>query len=260
MLRLTGTPPPRSATSAANHATNQARTIARPRMGRLTGTPTSRPHHQSRASKNHRRPSNDHPDVHHSQPDPHPVAAEPDSPDPSQGEGTINRTLAHLLALTLAVLAAIAVVTTDGNTATKPTARIGKPAIHIHPSTVRPLNEIPYHFLGKVANKAIHAGHVYSHRWGDASPWLKALCYEMVDRAFSPYGTQAWARMVVNRESGCNPAAINSSSGTTGIAQIHPDYHTWVDFQRVQWDMRYAIKTFLRLSRNGSSTGPWCLC
>jgi hypothetical protein len=127
-------------------------------------------------------------------------------------------------------------------------------------SHIKPLRQIPYRFLVKVGNRAIHAGHVYSHRWGDASPWLKAICYEMVDRAFSPYGTHGWARHVVNRESGCNPAAINSSSGTTGIAQIHPGYHTWVDFRRVQWDMGYALKTFLRLSRNGQNTGPWCLC
>lgn len=125
---------------------------------------------------------------------------------------------------------------------------------------VKPLDEIPYRFLAKVGDKAIRQGHVYSHRWGDASPWLKAICYEMVDRAFSPYGTQGWARYVVNRESGCNPAAINSSSQTTGIAQIHPDYHRWVDFRRVQRDMDYAMRTFLRLSRNGSNTGPWCLC
>jgi hypothetical protein len=138
--------------------------------------------------------------------------------------------------------------------------RIGKPALHVHKSTIRPLNEIPYRFLAKVATKAIHAGHVYSHRYGDASPWLRALCYEMVERAFAPHGTHGWALMVVERESGCNPAAINSSSQTTGIAQIHPAYHRWVDFRRVQWDMRYAVATFLRLSRNGQNTGPWCLC
>ncbi len=114
--------------------------------------------------------------------------------------------------------------------------------------------------LADAANTAIRNGHVYSSRWGDASEWLKALCYEMVDRAFRPYGTQAWARYVVNRESGCNPGAINSSSGTTGIAQIHPAYHRWINYYRVKTDMRYAIRTFLRLSRGGSNTGPWCLC
>jgi hypothetical protein len=136
---------------------------------------------------------------------------------------------------------------------------IGTPTLHVHRSTLRPVDEIPYWFLGKVANKAIRQGHIYSSRWGDASPWLKRLCYEMVDRAFGPYGTAGWARSVVNRESGCNPGAINATSGTTGIAQIHPDYHRWVDYYRVKRDMRYAIRTFLRLSRNGSNTGPWVL-
>ena len=152
----------------------------------------------------------------------------------------MSRAYPWLLALALATAVALT-VTAAADTATR-------------------IDRLSYDQLAKRADRAIHAGHVYSHRWGDASPWLKALCYEMVDRAFSPYGTQAWARMVVNRESGCNPAAINSSSGTTGIAQIHPAYHTWVDFHRVQWDMRYAVATFVRLSRGGRNTGPWCLC
>ena len=163
-------------------------------------------------------------------------------------ENPISRLLAYLLAGALAVVAALAVVS-------------GSSAANRQPvSHVKPLAEIPYPFLAKVGNRAIRRGHVYSSRWGDASPWLKAICYEMVDRAFSPYGTQGWARHVVNRESGCNPGAINASSGTTGIAQIHPAYHTWIDYYRVKHDMGYALATFVRLSRGGRSTGPWCLC
>jgi len=119
---------------------------------------------------------------------------------------------------------------------------------------------LTYAQLADRADRQIAHGAVYSHRWGDASPYLRALCYELVRRAFAPYGTQQWALYVVRRESGCNPGAINSSSGTTGIAQIHPRYHTWINYARVQRDMRYALRTFLRLSRNGRSTGPWCLC
>lgn len=171
----------------------------------------------------------------------------------------MSRIYPYLLVLALALVAALAVVSaSDAKTNVPAGATIARDQLAV--SHVKPLSEIPYRFLAKVADKAIRKGHVYSHRWGDASPWLKSLCYEMVDRAFSPYGTQGWARYVVNRESGCNPAAINSSSGTTGIAQIHPAYHTWVDFRRVQRDMAYALRTFLRLSRNGSNTGPWCLC
>lgn len=117
-----------------------------------------------------------------------------------------------------------------------------------------------YDQLIKKANKEIRNGGIYSHRWGDASPRLRRLCYELVERAFRPYGTQQWALYVVRRESGCNPGAINSSSGTTGIAQIHPRYHKWINYWRVQRDMRYALWTFVRLSRGGHNTGPWCLC
>ena len=117
----------------------------------------------------------------------------------------MSRAYPWLLALALATLVALT-VTAAADTATR-------------------IDRLTYDQLAKRADRAIHAGHVYSHRWGDASPWLKALCYEMVDRAFSPYGTQAWA-----------------------------------DFRRVQWDMRYAVATFVRLSRGGRNTGPWCLC
>lgn len=114
--------------------------------------------------------------------------------------------------------------------------------------------------LYKQADKAIANGCIRSSRWGDACPYLIKLCYELVKREFSPYGTASWAVYIVRRESGCNPGAVNSKSGTTGIAQIHPTYHTWINYYRVKRDMKYAVKTFLRLSRNGHNTGPWCLC
>lgn len=127
-------------------------------------------------------------------------------------------------------------------------------------ATTNDMDNMTYSQLANAADQAIANGAIRSHRWGDATPWLTRLCYEMVRRAFAPYGTQDWAVYVVRRESGCNPGAINSSSGTTGIAQIHPRYHTWIDYSRVQRDMRYALATFLRLSRGGRNTGPWCLC
>lgn len=121
-------------------------------------------------------------------------------------------------------------------------------------------DRMSYGQLVKAANRAIANGHSYSHRWGDASAYLRGLCYELVERTFKPYGTERWALYVVRRESGCNPRAINSSSQTTGIAQIHPTYHTWINYRKVQYDMHYAMQTFLRLSRGGRNTGPWCLC
>jgi hypothetical protein len=84
----------------------------------------------------------------------------------------------------------------------------------------------------------------------------------MVDRAFRPYGTQAWAHYVVNRESGCNPAAINTTYSdpmqqATGLSQMIPAIHRWVDYGRVQRDMGYAVAVFVKLSDGGRSTGPW---
>ena len=124
------------------------------------------------------------------------------------------------------------------------------------------IDRMSYAQLEKAANKAIRSGHVYSHRWGDASPWLKTLCYEMLDRAFAPYGTQSWAKYIVNRESGCNPAAINTTYSdpcqrATGLSQMIPCVHRWVNYQRVQRDMGYAVAVFVKLSRGGRSTGPW---
>ena len=63
--------------------------------------------------------------------------------------------------------------------------------------------------------------------------------------------------MVVNRESGCNPGAINSSSGANGIAQIMPSVWTQWDHYRIRHDLRYAVYVFVRMSDGGRYTGPW---
>jgi len=123
----------------------------------------------------------------------------------------------------------------------------------------KPASALSTERLYQIATYEVKRGGIYSSRWGDASSRLKEVCYELVSRVFSPYGTQGWARYVVNRESGCNPGAVNSKSGTTGIAQIHPAYHDY-DYPRMKRDMKYALATFIRLSRGGKNTGPWCLC
>jgi hypothetical protein len=112
------------------------------------------------------------------------------------------------------------------------------------------------------AKKAIANGAIHSMRWGDASPYLTRLCYEALERAFSPYGTEEWAEYVVRRESGCNPGAVNTtySSWTQRaqcISQMIPAYHQWVDFRRCLRDLRYAVAVFVRLSRGGHNTQPW---
>lgn len=115
-----------------------------------------------------------------------------------------------------------------------------------------------------LASQEVARGGIYSIRWGGASPLLTGLCYEAVRRGFAPFGTQGWARYIVNRESGCNPGAVNTtysawSQRARGIAQLIPGIHTWVDYNRYGTDLRYAVWVFVRLSRGGSSTGPWSL-
>lgn len=125
-------------------------------------------------------------------------------------------------------------------------------------------DQLPDHDLYALANQAVSSGAIYSHRWGDASPALKGLCYEAVRRAFSRYGTQEWARHIVNRESGCNPGAINTTYSSWNqraqcIAQMIPAYHRWVDYGRCKRDLRYAVEVFVGLSDGGKSTGPWSM-
>lgn len=112
--------------------------------------------------------------------------------------------------------------------------------------------------LAKAARQAVKHGGIRSTRWGDATPWLRRLSYELVERGFRPYGTQRWALYIVNRESGFNPGAVNWSSGCAGLPQIHP-MHRWVNFKRLKADPAYAVRVFVRMSRGGSHTSPWAL-
>ncbi len=115
-----------------------------------------------------------------------------------------------------------------------------------------------------LADQAVKHGAVYGVGWGAASPILKAICYEAVRREFARYGTSSWATHIVNRESGCNPGAVNVTYSSWDqraqcIAQLIPHYHRWVDYARCKRDLRYSVWVFVRLSRGGSSTSPWNL-
>ena len=127
-----------------------------------------------------------------------------------------------------------------------------------------PISSMTYAQLEEQSSREIANGGIYSMRWGDASPRLRSLCYEMVGRAFSRFGTQQWALAIVERESGCNPGAVNTTYSAWEeraqcIAQLIPRYHTWVDYVRCKRDIGYAIAVFVRLSRGGTSVGPWRL-
>lgn len=118
--------------------------------------------------------------------------------------------------------------------------------------------------LASEAQTVIKNGGIHSYRYGDASSYLKRLCYEMVERAFSPFGSWnvEWAVYVVGRESDCNPGAENHkysswSQQAQGIAQLIPAYHTWVDYTRLKRNLKYAVAVFVRLARGGHNRGPW---
>lgn len=114
----------------------------------------------------------------------------------------------------------------------------------------------------EAAEAEVRNGGIYSIAWGGASRLLQSLCYEALNRTFGP--NARWARYIVNRESGCNPRATNTTYSSWDqqakcIAQLIPAYHKWVDFPRCQRDLRYSVWVFWRLSRGGTSTGPWSM-
>ncbi len=128
------------------------------------------------------------------------------------------------------------------------------------------IDKLPTKVLAKEARKVVRNGGIKSHRYGDATPYLKRLSYELVERAFLPYGYDRvqWALYIVDRESDFNPGAINTTwSGweeqAKGLAQLIPKYHTWVNFDRMLRDPYYAARVFVRLSKGGKETSPWCL-
>lgn len=122
--------------------------------------------------------------------------------------------------------------------------------------------------LTREAQRVIRHGGIRGTGWGQVTPYLRRICHEMIDRAFAPYGQEAvaWARYVVRRESGCNLAAVNrkySDPGeqATGLSQMIPNIHTWVDYHRVVRDLQYAVAVFVKLSRGGRHRSPWsCSC
>ena len=126
------------------------------------------------------------------------------------------------------------------------------------------IDQLPTKVLAKEAKKVTPKQN-YSHRHGHCSPYLKKLSYELVERAFRPYGTQGWALYVVERESGFCPGAINTTwseweEQAKGLAQLIPKYHSpSIDYDRILSDPAYAVKVFVSLSHGGKRTGPWCL-
>lgn len=118
--------------------------------------------------------------------------------------------------------------------------------------------------LAHAARKEVKRGGIYSTRWGAASPWLRTLSKELIERAFLRVdGNVVWAQYIVFRESGYNPGAVNSMSRCTGLMQAAPMHWTvnggWIDKYRMIRDPAYAAKVFVKWSKGGAYTRPWAL-
>ena len=118
--------------------------------------------------------------------------------------------------------------------------------------------------LREQAKAEVRNGGTYSVRHGGCSERLQILSEELVNRYFAPYGTQAWARAIVARESGFCPGAVNTTYSDPGeqascIAQFIPNIHTWVNYKRCKSDPAYSVAIFVRLSKGGRYTSPWNL-
>ena len=103
---------------------------------------------------------------------------------------------------------------------------------------------------------ALHGG-IQGSCYGCATSQMKYLSRRLVIERFSRAGSYAvqWALCVVNRESGFNPGAINSSSGAAGLFQFlgHPQYSYW----GLTHDPVYQVSSAWQLSHGGRDHSPW---
>ena len=123
------------------------------------------------------------------------------------------------------------------------------------------IDRLPTNVLVKEGKK-ITGKQTFSVRHGGCSRYAQRIAYELVERAFRPYGTVSWALYIVRRESGFCAGAVNTTYNSWReqaqcLAQMIPKYHTWINYKRCKSDPAYSVAVFLRLSRGGHSTGPW---
>lgn len=117
------------------------------------------------------------------------------------------------------------------------------------------LERISDRTLERASLRAVRHHRILSTRWGDATPWLRNVARELVERAFIG-DNRRWALCVVERESGFNPGAI-SATDDHGLAQIHRTAHPWINVNRARVDPPYAVRTFVALSDHGRNRSPW---
>jgi len=117
------------------------------------------------------------------------------------------------------------------------------------------VDRLPQPALERAATRAAATGGIRSHRYGDATPWMRRLSRELVSRAFRG-DARRWALCVVGRESAFNPGAI-SRTDDHGLAQINRPSHPWVNVRRLVVDPVYAVAVMVRMSEGGRYRRPW---
>lgn len=146
------------------------------------------------------------------------------------------------------------------------------PADDAKPAADR-VDRLPTRALEREARTVALHGGIRCHTVGVgaecATPYMRRLVRELVERRLRPYGSYAlaWGLCVVGRESGFNPAAV-SHTDDHGAGQLHRSDHRWVDYGRIAWqtdvsptgwagDPVYSVAVFVRLSRGGANRDPW---
>lgn len=127
--------------------------------------------------------------------------------------------------------------------------------------------------LEREARQVARSGGIRCHTTGVgvrcATPYMRRLVRELVERRFRPYGRSAvaWAVCVAGRESGFNPAAV-SATDDHGAGQLNRPSHPWIDTGRIAWatsrsptgwasDPVYSVAVFVQLSKGGRNRSPW---
>lgn len=147
------------------------------------------------------------------------------------------------------------------------------PDAHGRPGRPDRIDVLPTSVLEREARKVARNGGIVCHTVGVgagcASPYMRRLTRELVDRGLRRHGPDArrWGLCVVGRESGFNPAAV-SATDDHGAGQLNRPSHRWVDYARIAWPTRvspsgwasdpvYSVNVFVQLSRGATNRSPW---
>lgn len=96
--------------------------------------------------------------------------------------------------------------------------------------------------------------------WGCAPARVKAQAEREIYRQFGHGWRGRVARCIAYHESGLNPQASNwrdSNGGSHGLFQMNGIHKGWVNFTKLEHNIRYAVQIAYRMSRGGNRWWPW---